>query len=579
MRLPAIRGFTLIEMLISVALVLVVMLLFTQIFQIATESLSKQRGLAENDQRARMLATIVRNDLAKRTFQDVIPFVNGQDTTLLDLTRRSGYFYYAENNPADDTDDVLQFTSQSVRHARGIDASPYTGKATLLNGTSAAVISEDAVAHQVTVSASYDFSSLMANSSHIWISGSVNTTTGFSNDGRYLLVSPPVYNSGPGTITLNVDSTQPIYVMDAATHGKVSITETQPELDDGIFGNSIGQGSAAEVSYFLRGNNLYRRVLLIRGADVEGVQPRFADGSPVISGGYSSSFWNDFDYSAFCFRGCNTGAGLVGYGPRFHSAGYSLSNDSNPPKELAFSSPPSSPLLARDQFKILSLGCPQVRFGHDPWTGLPKEFVNPGADGQYWTSDDTLFIGRYTLTECADPAFRYPGSMTVNAGDPTQDLSPISMNQAYTLTDQSVDAFSVNNLRRGEDLLLSNVIGFDVKLWDPTWSSGSFVDLGANASGTYGYNSLLNTLYCPISGAVPASSDKRFRYDTWHPAAEVIQPGNPGTRRSSPPFINRLDSSGTAQLPLGAIQVTITYRDRSSDLVRQLTIVHSLIDQ
>ena len=62
-------GFTLVEMLVSVALVLLIMTLFAQAFGIAAGSIKKQRGLAENDQRARSMVTILLGDLKKRTFR------------------------------------------------------------------------------------------------------------------------------------------------------------------------------------------------------------------------------------------------------------------------------------------------------------------------------------------------------------------------------------------------------------------------------------------------------------------------------------------------------------------------------
>ena len=53
-----VAGFTLVEMLVSVACVLLMMSMFAQIFQMATGSLSQQRGLAENDQKARMITPL-----------------------------------------------------------------------------------------------------------------------------------------------------------------------------------------------------------------------------------------------------------------------------------------------------------------------------------------------------------------------------------------------------------------------------------------------------------------------------------------------------------------------------------------
>src|SRR5690349_21540281 len=72
--LPPRRGFTLVEMLVSVTLVLLMMLMFAEIYGLAQDSISKQKGIAENDQKARILTQVIRRDLDTRTFRSVYPF-------------------------------------------------------------------------------------------------------------------------------------------------------------------------------------------------------------------------------------------------------------------------------------------------------------------------------------------------------------------------------------------------------------------------------------------------------------------------------------------------------------------------
>ena len=111
-------GFTLIEMMVTVTLVLLMMLMFAEIYSLAQETMSKQKGMAENDQRARILMEVVRSDLQARTFRSVYPFKledpsQFTPTTPMDaemLDKRRGYFYYGENDVNDSTDDVLQLT-------------------------------------------------------------------------------------------------------------------------------------------------------------------------------------------------------------------------------------------------------------------------------------------------------------------------------------------------------------------------------------------------------------------------------------------------------------------------------------
>ncbi len=278
-------GFTLVEMLIAVGLVLLIMTMFASIFQIATESLSKQRGLAENDQRARLLSTIIRADLEKRTFRDVIPFAHNQDTSQLggQLVRRSGYWYYAENDPSDDTDDVLQFTVRSKISAQSSDKTPYIGRSIVFFALP--IVAQNAGTGVFSVSGDvtgyFPIPYLATTNSHVWVAGNSTPGTQQSNDGRYSILN--VTKNGTNTdITIDLSLVPPL--ASTTIFGTIYLTELQPELDDGIVGNSLGQSTAAEVSYYLRGGNLYRRVLLIRDANTADAQPQLANGSEFISG-------------------------------------------------------------------------------------------------------------------------------------------------------------------------------------------------------------------------------------------------------------------------------------------------------
>src|SRR5436190_1081952 len=122
---PELRAaFTLIEMLVAVGLVVLMMTLFATIFQMATGAMSVQKGLAENDQRVRLVLTRLRNDLngnkadpndpnrPYRTFRNLVPYAPDETGQVGGTTDRLGYFYISENDPNDDTDDVLAFTVQ-----------------------------------------------------------------------------------------------------------------------------------------------------------------------------------------------------------------------------------------------------------------------------------------------------------------------------------------------------------------------------------------------------------------------------------------------------------------------------------
>src|SRR5690606_20368694 len=111
----------------------------------ATGNLLKQRGAAENNQRARAVITMLDGDLSKRTYRQrndcvtdpvyrsgapdalanisnrlargivplhpdyYIPGVGGLGRGV-DAAKGRGYFYISENDPFNDADDVLQFT-------------------------------------------------------------------------------------------------------------------------------------------------------------------------------------------------------------------------------------------------------------------------------------------------------------------------------------------------------------------------------------------------------------------------------------------------------------------------------------
>src|ERR1700722_11301202 len=135
------RGFTLIEVLVVLALTLIMMAAFAQIFSMTGTFVTKQKGIGENDQAARILTTVIKADLASRTMRYVAPFHPNMAALGTTETSRTGYFEYSENNPLDDTDDVLQFTialpsgllsKPLVNPTTGLPIPPLYGTATFL---------------------------------------------------------------------------------------------------------------------------------------------------------------------------------------------------------------------------------------------------------------------------------------------------------------------------------------------------------------------------------------------------------------------------------------------------------------
>ncbi len=119
------------------------------------------------------------------------------------------------------------------------------------------------------------------------------------------------------------------------------------------------------------------------------------------------------------------------------------------------------------------------RFGHDA-----RQFP---YDVRGWGG-----YGLPTLAECTDPnwiaGWSTGSTPTVPNMPPAApaavdlwDLSPTgSMNTTYS--DQALNSAYKAGTRVADDVILTNVIGFDVKVWEPAANGGSggYIDLGSN---------------------------------------------------------------------------------------------------
>ena len=506
-------GFTLVEMLVSVALVLLMMLMFTEIFQLLSGSMTTQRGISENDQRERLLVNLFQSDLDNRTFQYLLPFTQNKAFTSLPMiepppedprsyqyrkTERLGYFYISENDVNDDTDDFLQFTVSRFADPNQKDDTEdfYYGKS---------------------------------------------------------------------------DMDQP-NIPSAAL--QLSAHPNQPDADDGrIIADGTSQSSAAEVSYFLRGSNLYRRVLLIREPlTITGVttsQPETATGVPFFLRSSSGSpsplygesvdsrhnFWRDFDFSACRAEAIPSGSGV--YYARFHDLSELENIDSS----------------ASSYFP---LGNPRFRFGFNHLTGLSREFMTSTAPS---SPSLPTFIGRFTHEETSHQDFNYPQDLLPasigGGGNPMDASGPNLLVDYETRVVQGLE----DGDRRSEDLVLSNVRSFDIKVFDDL--KGDFVDIGRFADGRFGTNS--GSITDPKQNTVHGNATYKNVFDTWHPNASVGSEPNPpyplladDTAAAAPVY--DLDNQSTVHVPkpLSAIRIVVRYEDPSSGQLRQMTLIHSL---
>lgn len=498
---PPRSAFTLIEMLVAVALVVLMMSMFASIFQIATGSMGKQKGMAENDQRARTIVTVIKGDLNKRTYRQLTPIVPGLPNTLSDPDGQRGYFYISENNIADDTDDMFQFTIDVTRGSGvNVDKTPLYGRATLLR----------------------------------------NSAAGGGADISYMFLN-----------------------------------QNQPEFDDGqLYPDNAASSTAAEVSYFLRGNVLYRRTTLLRvpfsgneaqpkdslGNDLFGQnggtgavvypKPLIGGNAVALTGANNAvltgnSYWNDFDFSVF-----DTGAGISFLG--------------------------SDALNNQDTNTLNSLGIPQFRFGH-AFTGLgtgafvsgithqPREYIVDASN-----SNTIQYIGRFTHGETSHVAFSYPMSAAAAAvakpiANPFLSGTALTFNAGTSTVKQFDDSVSLatgyaGGPRIGEDVLLTNVHSFDIKILDDAPGVMQFLDIGhSNTSGYYQGTTFPKNLFGIVgklkSGYGPAVGGTTINnvFDTWHAGLDWNNDGVLG-----PP---NFTLNGAAGIPIGLTATTATGAD------------------
>lgn len=612
-------GFTLVEMLISVALVLLMMSLFASIFVEATKSLSTQRGIAENDQRGRMLSITLRADLNGRTFRDLLPWSPlDTPTNLHPNAVRNGYFEIDECDPNDDTDDVLQFTTSINLPTPNPDGLKFTGLTN--NNLTNAPIASVPTSSSIILSGNWlPYIGTTANT-YLWIYGSAGAS--FSNDGRYRVstATPPSLSGGNTTITLMTTS---LTVQASAPCGNVLLSELDPDFDDGVIGNSTTASAFAEVSYFLRNQILYRRVLLIRDAQTgTAAQPQWSNNATpmttLVTAG--STFWRDYDCSAFFPSALPVASSFAGTpaftppnAPAFHDATSALSN--------AYVATPAPLGITK------SLGLPFQRFGHSSATGLPQDASTvaylPGTSGAYDNTGRQVNLGRFTLQECSNASFGYPGVLPIDPISGAANTNPfdrrniqVDANSGMVVEYTNAPPYSTTapysgaaqNSRRGQDILMTNVLSFDVKVWDPI--NAQFVNIGDSTPTSGPFSQAVGVLANAgtpptiVGGALNSTygaPPNHYRFDTWHPNAAVL--GSGGSPNNEPPYyggasptpplpqwtytyppyipawMTPAPSSNYQSFPLSAIQITIVYRDISSNQIRSMTVVQSLIDK
>lgn len=300
--------------------------------------------------------------------------------------------------------------------------------------------------------------------------------------------------------------------------------------------NGVIQSDVAEVAWFLRGRTLHRRVLLVKPG--------------AFASRQTSNYYVGNDVSAYYIDANNVAPNTLGDLTRrecrfAHAQNFSDTNVANFP------------------FRI-------------PWT---------------WSYSGNVFPTLPTLNECSASLKLYPDLIqkpgTINPLDfwanPTTDTTTGNRLEDNAFIGGGTTAGS----RPSDDIILTNVIGFDVKVWDPTANSnqGAYVDLGhAGISYTAAPNSFRHLGDGPLAGT-PSTS--RI-YDTW------------STSYFSSNWINGIDDNASTEtgygivdddsekganrlppypIPLRGIQVKIRVFEPDSKQVREVTVVQDFLPQ
>ncbi|MFZ1936892.1 MAG: hypothetical protein WAU84_24420, partial [Thermoguttaceae bacterium] len=215
------------------------------------------------------------------------------------------------------------------------------------------------------------------------------------------------------------------------------------------------------------------------------------------------------------------------------------------------------------------------RFAHNPT--CPPAGPSPCNWGQ---------LGLPTLAECSS------GSWTVGGPYPSLPAAKTHLdfwsNRTSTSNSDSypwADTYFGTGSRLSDDIILTNVIGFDVKAWDPKASNGQggqgmYVDLGYNTTLTGTNATNFSSLGDNKSSLMAANSNSARVYDTY--STSYFDPkGSNGIDDNGDGVVdddNEKSPNGTALLPpywypLRGIQVKIRTFEPDSKQIREVTVV------
>ena len=466
-------------MLISVTLVMLMMTLFASILQVATESVGTQQVISENDQKARALTNVIRNDLGSRTNRYPFAFYPGENsaTSPTFKTRdRDGYVYISTNAPDSFLDDKLQFTAHANRLTAVQNNVDYFGKAAPL----ADVEAGGAATEGISTSPNQPDADDLVLSPNSTGSSPAAEISYFIRDGnlirRVVLLRDPLPIAG-------------------------RTMETQPTS---WRGNDFMEGDKSS------GNRAHGFQLIDNSTD------------PPSLMALTDDYWLHFDYAAYADVGASTGgpmwAKFVGI--------EALNNDA-----------------IGNGAAAIALGNPRYRWGFNTDTGRSREHLSlttPYFIGGFTHGETSApnfnWPQRPSFVEGSTSTV-----LGVN-GNPFDITNVLTLDSTNGLVDEFDDDVGTGTGRGGpramEDLLLANVHQFKIELWDERFGDFVIPGHGTRTAGADGdYHIRRNLHWDRITGvfgygplgpystgnALPVMQQPHV-FDTWHPAVGAVSP-------------------------------------------------------
>jgi type II secretory pathway component PulJ len=383
------------------------------------------------------------------------------------------------------------------------------------------------------------------------------------NEGYLEYIEGPVTQTTASTYAVNTDASNAadttvgdfddILIFTTRSTGRPFIGKVPTTI------NSSGaiQSDVAEVAWFIRGRTLYRRMLLVK--------PSAPIGAAVLATG----FYKDYDLSAHAIYDQST------------SLKYAVLNTLGD--------------LTKRENRFAHL----TQFGNS--SGTYKAAFPFNASLWCWqctSGATTITIPTLpTLRECSSASWTIepmesptiPTTVPLSATPNVTNLDFWTNAASHRVSDNSLSS-STDGTRIADDVILTNVIGFDVKAWDPV--ANGYVDLGYG--GVSASSSNINSLahYGAVgyesTGLVGTSSTARI-YDTWptHYESQGISSTDTNAGRA----LNGLDDDGNGivddagefltsppyPIALRGIQIKIRTFEPDSRQVREVTVVQDFL--